>query len=113
MRSIFSSYVKNILMMDTFFLFIAIIDKFSNFNNSNDGHFWGVANRKDKYDKARALVARTTPLFSNFLFTNLFSIKYLYFFIISFFFPYFNLSVSIFIQSYVNIKLHVSTLYRY
>ena len=29
------------------------------------------------------------------------------------FFPYFNLFVSIFIQSYVNIKLHVSTLYRY
>jgi hypothetical protein len=29
------------------------------------------------------------------------------------FFPYFNLFVSIFIQYYVNIKLHVSTLYRY
>ena len=29
------------------------------------------------------------------------------------FFPYFNLFVSIFIQSYVNFKLHVSTLYRY
>ena len=53
------------------------------------------------------------PLFSNFLFTNLFSIKFLYFFIISSLFPYFNLFVSIFIQSYVNIKLHVSTLYRY
>ena len=52
----------------------------------------------------------TTPLFSNFLFTNLFSIKFLYFFIISSLFPYFNLFVSIFIQSYVNIKLHVSTL---
>jgi hypothetical protein len=52
------------------------------------------------------------PLFSNFLFTNLFSIKFLYFFIISSLFPYFNLFVSIFIQSYVNIKLHVSTLYR-
>ena len=48
--------------------------------------------------------------FSNFLFTNLFSIKFLYFFIISSLFPYFNLFVSIFIQSYVNIKLHVSTL---
>jgi hypothetical protein len=47
--------------------------------------------------------------FSNFLFTNLFSIKFLYFFIISSLFPYFNLLVSIFIQSYVNIKLHVST----
>jgi hypothetical protein len=29
------------------------------------------------------------PLFSNFLFTNLFSIKFLYFFIISSLFPYF------------------------
>ena len=46
----------------------------------------------------------------NFLFTNLFSIKFLYFLIISSLFPYFNLFVSIFIQSYVNIKLHVSTL---
>jgi hypothetical protein len=58
----------------------------------------------------------TTHLFSNFLFTNLFSIKFLYFFIISALFPYFNLFVSIFIQSYANIKLHVSslsTLYRY
>ena len=58
-----------------------------------------------------------SPPFSNFLFTNLFSIKFLYFFIISpLFFPYFNLFVSIFIQSYVNIKLNVSslsTLYRY
>ena len=43
----------------------------------------------------------------------LFSIKFLYFFIISSLFPYFNLFVSIFIQSYINIKLHVSTLYRY
>ena len=50
------------------------------------------------------------PPFSNFLFTNLFSKKFLYFFIISSLFPYFNLFVSIFIQSYVNIKLHVSTL---
>ena len=63
---------------------------------------------------SQALVARSHhPLFSNFLFTNLFSIKFLYFFIISSLFPYFNLFVSIFIQSYVNIKLHVSTLYRY
>jgi hypothetical protein len=53
------------------------------------------------------------PLFSNFLFTNLFSIQFLYFFITSSLFTYFNLFVSIFIQSYVNIKLHVSTLYRY
>ena len=51
---------------------------------------------------SQALVARTTPLFSNFLFTNLFSIKCLYFFIISSLFPYFNLFVSISIQSYVN-----------
>ena len=50
------------------------------------------------------------PPFSNFLFTNLFSIQFLYFFIISSLFPYFNLFVTIFIQSYVNIKLHVSTL---
>ena len=50
------------------------------------------------------------PPFSNFLFTNLFSIKFLYFFIISSLFPYFNLFVSMFIQSYVNIKSHVSTL---
>ena len=65
------------------------------------------------FDK-QALVARTTPPpFSNFLFTNLFSIKFLYFFIISSLFSYFNLLVSIFIQAYVNIKLHVSTLYRY
>jgi hypothetical protein len=46
----------------------------------------------------------TTPPFSNFLFTNLFSIKFRYFFIISSLFPYFNLFVSIFIQSYANIK---------
>ena len=50
------------------------------------------------------------PPFSNFLFTNLFSIKFLYFFIISSLFPYINLFVSIFRQSYVNINLHVSTL---
>jgi hypothetical protein len=48
------------------------------------------------------------PTFFNFLFTNLFSIKFIYFFIISSLFPYFNLFVSIFIQSYVNIKLHVN-----
>ena len=61
---------------------------------------------------SQALVARTTPS-SNFLLTNLFSIKFLYYFIISPLFPYFNLFVSIFMQSYVDIKLHVSTLYRY
>ena len=42
-------------MINTFFFFIAIIDKFSNFTNFNDGHFWGVANRKDKYDKVHSL----------------------------------------------------------
>jgi hypothetical protein len=62
----------------------------------------------EKTIKPQALVARTTPPFSNFLFTNLFST--IFFFIISSLFPYFNLFVSTFIQSYVNIKLHVSTL---
>ena len=33
------------------------------------------------------------PFFSNFLFTDLFSIKFLYFFIISYLFPYFNLII--------------------
>ena len=37
---------------------------------------------------------------------------HLFFLIILSFFLYFNLFVSIFIQSYVNIKLHVTTLYR-
>ena len=46
-------------------------------------------------------------------FLNLFSIKFLYFFIISSLFSYFNLFVSIFIQSHVNNNLYVSTLYRY
>jgi hypothetical protein len=64
------------------------------------------------YNKPQALVARTRPPFFLTLSTNLFSIKFLYFFIISSLFPYFNLFVSIFIQSYVNIKLHVSTLVR-
>ena len=57
--------------------------------------------------------ARGTDLPPPFFLMFLFSIKFLYFFIISSLFPYFNLFVSIFIQSYVNIKLHVSTLYRY
>jgi hypothetical protein len=57
-------------------------------------------------------VARNYPSpFFIFQFTYLFSIKFLYFFIISSVFPYFNLFVSIFIQSYVNSNLHVSTLY--
>ena len=51
------------------------------------------------------------PPFFNFLFAYLFSIKLLYFFIISFLLPYFNLFVSIFMQSYVNSNLHVSILY--
>ena len=67
-----------------------------------------VIRSRDWYTGARGT---DHPPFSNFLFTNLFSIKFLYFFIISSLFPYFNLFVSIFIQSYVNIKLHVSTLY--
>ena len=53
---------------------------------------------------ARGTDSPPPPPFSNFLFTNLFSIKFLYFFIISSLFPYFNLFVSIFIQSYANIK---------
>jgi len=53
------------------------------------------------------------PPFFYFLFTYLFSIKFLYFFIISSLFPYFNTFVSIFIQSYVNNNLHVSTLCMY
>ena len=60
---------------------------------------------------SQALVARNSPpppFFSNFLFTDLFSIKFLYFFISSSLFPYFNLLVSIFIQSYVNSSLHVT-----
>jgi len=60
---------------------------------------------------ARGTDLQPPPLFSNFLFTNLFSIKFLYFFIISSLFPYSNLFVSISIQSYVNSNLHVSTLY--
>ena len=63
--------------------------------------------------EAQALVARTTPLFLTFCLQIYFPMKFLYFFIISSLFPYFNLFVSIFIQYYVNIKLHVSTLYRY
>ena len=52
---------------------------------------------------ARGTTIPPPLFFSNFLFTNLFSITFLYFFIISFLFPYINLFVSIFIQSYVNI----------
>ena len=49
--------------------------------------------------------------FFNFFCTCLFSIKFLYFFIISSLFPYFNLFLSIFIPSYANSNLHVSILY--
>ena len=49
------------------------------------------------------------PPFFSFCFTYLFSIKFLYFFIISPLFPYLSLSMSIFIQSYVNINLNMST----
>jgi hypothetical protein len=54
----------------------------------------------------QALVARTYHHpFSNFLFTILFSIKFLYFFIISSPFPYFNLFVSIFIQTLITFMI--------
>ena len=56
------------------------------------------------------IVARNyRPLFFSFCFTYLFSITFLYFFIISFIFPYLSFSMSIFIQSYVNSNLNVST----
>jgi hypothetical protein len=64
------------------------------------------------YAKPQVLHENTPPpLFFYFLFTYLFSIKFLYFFIISSLFPYFNLFVSIFIQSYANSNWHVSILY--
>jgi hypothetical protein len=44
---------------------------------------------------------------TNMFNTRVFSIKFLYIFIISSLFPYFNLFVSIFIQSYANNNLHV------
>ena len=57
--------------------------------------------------KSQTLVARTyQPPFSNFLFTHLFSIKFPYVFIISSFFSYFNLFVSIFIQSLIMLTLN-------
>ena len=51
--------------------------------------------------------------FSNFLFAYLFSMEFLYFVIIKFhlFFPYFDLFVSVFMQSCVNSDCHVSILY--
>ena len=52
----------------------------------------------------------TTP-FLTFCLHIYFRQTFLYFFIISSLFPYFKLIVSIFIQSYVNSNLHVSTLY--
>jgi hypothetical protein len=42
-----------------------------------------------------AITGSWEPLVSNFLFTNLFSIKFLYFFIISSLFPYFKLAEKI------------------
>jgi hypothetical protein len=57
--------------------------------------------------KPQMLVARTYhPPFSNFLFTNLFSIKFPYVFIISSLFPYLNLFVSIFMQSLIMLTLN-------
>ena len=49
------------------------------------------------------------PPFFSFCFTYLFSITFLYFFIISFIFSYLSFSMSIFIHSYVNSNLNVST----
>jgi hypothetical protein len=62
-------------------------------------------------------VARTYhPLFSNFLFTNLFSIKFLYFFIISSLFPYFNLFVKVYLDNIevrtVNVNRYVLLLFK-
>ena len=68
--------------------------------------------QNELYTKPQVLVARNCPLFFYFLFTYFFSIKFLYFFIISSLFPYFNLFVSIFIQSYANSNWHVSNLYK-
>jgi hypothetical protein len=65
------------------------------------------------YTDVRGTELPPPPFFSLsvYVFTYLFSIKYLYFFIISTLFPHFNLFVSIFKQSYVYSILHVSTLY--
>ena len=87
----------------------------NSFKNQNQTFHWLLVNRplrNTHFSNGNCTGARDTdpPPFSNFLFTNLFSIKFLYFFIISSLFPYFNLFVSIFLQSYVTIKLHVSTL---
>ena len=60
--------------------------------------------------KVSARDTELPPPFFNFLFTYLFSIQFLYFFIISSLFPYFNLFVSICIPSYANSNLHVSIL---
>ena len=53
------------------------------------------------------------PLFLTFCLQIYFQQNFFISLLFHLFFPYFNLFVSIFIQSYVNIKLHVSTLYRY
>ena len=87
-------------------------------NPDRNHKLWNIGLTKYTYSHIKITGARDTDLppplfFSNFLFTNLFSIKFLYFFIISSLFPYFDLFVSIFIQSYVNNNLHVSALYRY
>jgi hypothetical protein len=58
-------------------------EKYSQLNA--DAGFYMIRNgaAKTLSVQSQALVARTIPLFSNFLFTNLFPIKFLYFFIIS------------------------------
>ena len=81
---------------------------FVSLNSNTTGVNCGTGTPKPS--RAKALV----PLsFFIFLFAYLFSITVLYFFIISSLFSYFILFVPIFIQSYVNTNLHVSTLYIY
>ena len=72
---------------------------------------WYKSTKLNSSFDSQAPVVQTyhPPFVSNFLFTNLFSITFVNFFIISSLFPYFNLFVSIFIQSYVNNNLHGST----
>jgi hypothetical protein len=82
-------------------------------------NLYGLILKSKFTTQSQALVARIYHhpppfyiiFFYNFLFTYLFSIKFLYFFIILSLFPYLNFFVSIFIQSYANINLDMSTLY--
>ena len=61
--------------------------------------------------QTQVLVERNYIPHTSFYFLFTFSVKFLYFFISSSLFPYFNLFMSIFIQLYININLHVSTLH--